>query len=204
VSPLTREEIGADDIKDMKRGFTMELNERLKNEQNDSEQSETAETVDYSKYSIPIEVSIPTFTEYEDEEEDAPVLSDINGEEDQVEFDKYISSTVRLMEDNVDQIGVIKGRKRGADGKFIGKFHANPILDTSTYEVEFEDGRVESYYANQIAESILEESEINSNMSHHISEFVDHRKGSKALNDQEAKGENFRNGRLKAGNYVQN
>jgi len=111
--------IDAEDIKDMKRGFSMELNERLKNKQNDFEQSETVETMDYSKYSIPIEDSIPTFTEYEDEEEDAPVLSDINEEEDQVEFDKYISSTIRLMEDNVDQIGVIKGRKRGADGKFI-------------------------------------------------------------------------------------
>jgi len=86
----------------------------------------------------------------------------------------------------MDQIGVIKGRKRGADGNFIEKFHANPILDTSIYEVEFEDGRVESYYANQIAESILEESEINSNMPHHISDCVDHRKGSQALNDQEA------------------
>jgi len=84
VSPLTREEIDAEDIKDMKRGFTMELNEHLKNKQNDSEQSETVEAMDYSKYSIPIEDSIPTFTEYEDEKEDAPVLSDMNEEEDLV------------------------------------------------------------------------------------------------------------------------
>jgi len=86
----------------------------------------------------------------------------------------------------MDKLGIIKGRKRGADGKFIGKFHTNPILDTSIYEVEFEDGRVESYYANQIAESILEESEVHSNMSYHITDFCDHRKSDKALSDQDA------------------
>ena len=69
VSPLKREEIDGEDIQEMKRRFTMELNERLENKQNDSEQSETAETMDYSKYSIPIEDSSPTFTEYEDEED---------------------------------------------------------------------------------------------------------------------------------------
>ena len=164
----------------------MELNQRLENKQNDSEHSETVETMDYSKYSIPIEDSSPSFTEYEDDEENAAMLSEINEEEDQVEFDKYISSTIRLMEDNVDEIGVIKGRKRGADGKFIGKFHANPILDTSIYEIEFEDDRVGSYYADQIAEPILEESEVNSNMSHHITDFCDHRKDNKALSEEEA------------------
>ena len=46
------------------------------------------------------------------------------------------------MEDNTEQIGVIKGRKRGPDGKFIGKFNENPILDTSIYEIEFRNGRV--------------------------------------------------------------
>ncbi len=116
----------------------MELNERLQNKFNESEQSETMETMDYSKYSIPVEDSSPSFTKYEDEE-DVPRSSDINEEEDQVEFDKYISSTIRMMENEMDQVGVIRGRKRGADGKFIGKFHANPILDTSVYEVEFEE-----------------------------------------------------------------
>jgi len=109
-----------------------------------------------------------------------------NEEGNQIEFDKYISSTVRLMEDNTEQIGIVKGRKRGPDEKFTGKFDVNPILDTSVYEVQFEDGRVESYFANQIVECILDESELNANMTHHITDFVDHKKNSKALSDTEA------------------
>jgi len=90
------------------------------------------------------------------------------------------------MEDNTEQIGVIRGRKRGPDGKFIGKFDVNPILDTSVYEIEFKDGRVESYFSNQIVECILDEREVNANLTHHINDFVDHRKDPKALNDTEA------------------
>ena len=67
------------------------------------------------------------------------------------------------MEDNTEQIGVIRGRKRGPDGKFIGKFDVNPILDTSVYEIEFEDGRVKSYFSNQLVECILDEREVNAN-----------------------------------------
>jgi len=186
VSPLKREEIDGDHIKEMKRLFTMELNQRLENNPNHSEQNETMQTKDYSKYSIPFEDSSPSFVQYEDDEEDNFNLYEISEEEDQVEFDKYISSTIRLMENDLDRVGVIKGRKRGTDGMFIGKFNVNPILDTSVYKVEFEDGKVECYYANQIAESILEESEVNSNISHHISDFVDHRKTDKALNEEDA------------------
>ena len=183
VSPLKKEEINADDIKDMKKLFTMELNQRLESTSNQLNQDETLETRDYDKYTIPVEDSSPSFVEYEDDEEVLDKPTDINEEEDQVEYDKYISSTIRTMEDDMEQVGIIRGRKRGADGKFIGKFNTNPILDTSIYEVEFEDGRVESYHANQIAECILEESELNSNISHHICDFVDHRKTEKAISE---------------------
>ena len=77
----------------MKKNFTVESNERLQNKFNESKQSETMETMDYSKLSIPVEDSTPSFTKYEDEE-DVSRSSDINEEEDQVEFDKYISSTI--------------------------------------------------------------------------------------------------------------
>jgi len=101
----------------------------------------------------------------------------------QIEFDKYISSKVRLMEDNADHVGIIKGRKKGPDGKFIGKFNENPFLDTSIYEI---DGRVESYFVNQIVECILNESEVESNITHPIKDFVDHRKDANALTKDEA------------------
>jgi len=52
------------------------------------------------------------------------------------------------LEGGKEHFAVVTGRKRGPDGKFIGKFNTIPILDTSIYQVEFEDGRIESYFAN--------------------------------------------------------
>jgi len=98
------------------------------------------------------------------------------------------------MEDNAEHVGIIKGRKRSPDGKFIGKFNENPVLDTSIYEIEFEDGKVECYFANQIVECILSDSEVESNINHHIKDFVDHRKDATALTKDEAL----------VGTYVQN
>ena len=43
-----------------------------------------------------------------------------------------------------------------------------------------------SYFANQIVECKLDESEVNANITHHIIDFADHRKNSKALSDTEA------------------
>ena len=91
ASPLKKKEIEADDVKDMKRNFTVELNERLQNKLNECEQSETKETVDYDKYSIPVEDTSPSFVEYEDVENDDFKLREIDEEMDQVEFDKYIN-----------------------------------------------------------------------------------------------------------------
>jgi len=181
VSPLNKEGINSEDIRAMKNEFTQEFSRRLESKQSNTELIETPDKMNYNKYSIVTDDSGPSFIMYEDDEKDDFTASDYTEEEDQIESDKYISFKVRLMEDDMEQVGIIKGRKRGPDGKFIGKYNANPILDTSVYEIEFQDGRVESYFANQIVECILNESEVESNISHHIKDFVDHRKDAKAL-----------------------
>ena len=56
----------------------------------------------------------------------------------QVEFDKYVSAQVRMNEGDSEHFRVVKGRKRGNDGKFIGNYHENPFLDTLVYEVEIQ------------------------------------------------------------------
>jgi hypothetical protein len=40
--------------------------------------------------------------------------------------------------------GIVKGRKRDADGNPIGKSNDNPLLDTRLYEVEFPDGNIDN------------------------------------------------------------
>ena len=50
--------------------------------------------------------------------------------------------------------GKVLGRKRDADGELIGKSSSDPLQDTGVYEVEFDDGTVEQFTANIIAELI--------------------------------------------------
>ena len=47
--------------------------------------------------------------------------------------------------------GSVTRRKRDVDGNNIGRANSNPILDTHTYEVEFEYGSMSTYSANVIA-----------------------------------------------------
>ena len=39
-------------------------------------------------------------------------------------------------------------------GEAIERYHSNPILDTSEYVVEMEDGTEENFLASQIAENL--------------------------------------------------
>jgi hypothetical protein len=60
----------------------------------------------------------------------------------------------------------------------------NPLLDTSLYDVEFEDGLIESYAANLIAEGIYAQVDDEGYQYDLISEIVDHRKGPDALTNE--------------------
>ena len=50
--------------------------------------------------------------------------------------------------------GTVTRRIKDCDGNPVGKRATNPVLDTRQYEVEFQDGSVETYTANLIAENI--------------------------------------------------
>jgi hypothetical protein len=72
--------------------------------------------------------------------------------------DKYISARVWLPNpEGVAMAAKVMGRKRDQDGQLIGRSNKNPVLDTSLYDVEFDDGRVGTYSANIIAENIFEQ-----------------------------------------------
>ena len=41
------------------------------------------------------------------------------------------------------------------DQYLIDQYHANPLLDTSIYDIEWHDGEVEPYWANEMIEVML-------------------------------------------------
>jgi len=63
-------------------------------------------------------------------------------------------------------------RKRRIDGELQGCSNANPILDTSIYEVEFDDGSTEAYSANIIAEHIYSQVDGEGYTQHVLNEIV--------------------------------
>ena len=76
-------------------------------------------------------------------------------EADDFDLNNYIAAKVMLPKDgHTFASAKVVARARNPDGELIGKSNPNPLLDTSVYEVEFEDGSVERYHANIIAEHI--------------------------------------------------
>ena len=68
------------------------------------------------------------------------------------------------------------------DGSVAGKqANTNPILDTRTYEVEFQDGQVAEVSANVITQNMYVMCDTEGNQYLLISGIVDHRKDKSAL-----------------------
>ena len=83
--------------------------------------------------------------------------------------------------------GQVTERKRDHEGNVIGRYNANPILDTLEYEVKFEDGDVTKLTANAISESMY--AMCNENGDHILlfDAIVDNRKNENAMTREEQK-----------------
>ena len=52
-------------------------------------------------------------------------------------------------------MGKVKGRSLGDDGKVVGSYDDNSILNSIIYDIEFPDRQVKQYSANILAENML-------------------------------------------------
>ena len=68
-----------------------------------------------------------------------------------------------------------------SDGKVIGKWDSNPILNTLVYECEFNDGTIKEYAANIIASNIYEEGDANRFLSLFLHQIIDHKSSGEAI-----------------------
>jgi hypothetical protein len=66
--------------------------------------------------------------------------------------DNYLLTEITLPMGGVLSRGRVISQKRDADGNTVGRANGNPILDTCTYNVEFEDGTITELTANTIAD----------------------------------------------------
>ena len=70
-------------------------------------------------------------------------------------YDRLIHSEVVLPHQNAMRAATVLRRSVTPDGRSVGTYHENPILNSLVYDVEFPDGEVKEYAANTIAENIL-------------------------------------------------
>jgi hypothetical protein len=105
--------------------------------------------------------------------------------EDIEELNNFISAQVILPRDGTYQTGKVITRKRDANGVPIGRRNMNPILDTSVYEVQFQDGSSASYAANVIAEAVY--AQVDDEGKHYliIDDIIDYRKEDNACRTED-------------------
>ena len=127
---------------------------------------------------------VPTFEPYKDDSSPTPPPipeADNFGND---AFDKFIPAKVMLPSSDGMMQAIVCGCKRDEDGELIGQSHSNPILDTRLYEVVFEDGRVEAYSANVIAEHIYEQIDKEGRAIAIMDEIVDQKKDHTAISHE--------------------
>ena len=159
IFPLSVEDLNNPAIEDRKATFTGILEAKLK----DKEQAihgaktpqqmkrlgqkwrseETPEHVPHEEWKASELGSVAS-------EGDKPTLPDL-AEADDVDLNNYIAAKVMLPKDgHTFASGKVVQRARNPDGELVGKSSGNPLLDTSVYEVEFEDGSVERYRSESV------------------------------------------------------
>lgn len=97
-------------------------------------------------------------------------------------FDKYVSSRVCIHQGDGMSYGTVVRRKRDSNGELTKHSNRNPLMDTSIYEVEFDNGDTESYSANIITEAIY--SQIDAYYS--LDEIIDHKSDGTAVKEDDA------------------
>ena len=68
-----------------------------------------------------------------------------------------------------------------SDGKVIGKWDSNPILNTLVYECAFNDGTIKEYAANIIASNMYEEGDANGFLSLLLHQIIDQKSSGEAI-----------------------
>jgi hypothetical protein len=95
--------------------------------------------------------------------------------------DALINSEVLLDKDDSTAIARVVRRAVNSQGKVIGAWDANPVLNTLVYECEFDDGTVKEYSANTIASNIYEEGDADGFSSALLHTIVDHKSSGEAI-----------------------
>ena len=150
VWPMEEAEINDDSDRERRENFTSKLKEGL------GSRMEGLPIADDEEPDVKKDYLTPSFESYED---DTSILKRVPEPDDHSTdaYGKLISACITLPVSGVNQQGQVKQHNHDLDGNNIGKHHPDMSLNTTMYEVQFDDGHTESYAAKIIAESIYEQ-----------------------------------------------
>ena len=201
VIPLSVEEENSEPIKEMKKAWEKLLAVKLKkrmealdkgvepqqiNEEEDNllpdlEAEVFEERIEYEPYSLE-DLGYKDFMPEEEEPAPPPPIADAED----LDLNSYIAAKVRLPKGgHTFANGKVVGRVRDECGELVGKSNPNPLLDTSEYEVLFNDGSVERYSANIIAENIYSQIDKDGTTVSYLQDIIGHRKDDAAVSKSE-------------------
>ena len=168
VLPLSPEDEASQGVKDRQKEWTETLRANLKHRHEPSTREEDNAMFPLSDDDQPGEY-------YADELNEALKAAPDAEDIDPNTFDKLLNAQVVLPRRDSQAVGRVIQRKRDADGNLIGIInHANPLMSTAMYEVEFADGTVEAVAANTIAENIYTQVDEDGHDVLSLEEIIDH------------------------------
>jgi hypothetical protein len=89
--------------------------------------------------------------------------------------DPFIGAGVYMPHGDQTEIAKVLGRKRGPDGNYIGRAHANPILDSRQFIIEFPDGKQQDIAYNMLAEHLFSQVDEEGNQYRMFKAIIGHR-----------------------------
>jgi hypothetical protein len=96
-------------------------------------------------------------------------------------YDRYLNAEFVVNRDGEPVRARVNKRARTEAGSLIGTGHSNPLFDTREYECIFDDGTVERYTANIIAENLYSQCDSEGHSFLVLKEIVDHEKDNSAI-----------------------
>lgn len=95
--------------------------------------------------------------------------------------DLFHNAQIYLPHGERNEIATVVGRKRNADGNYIGRAHNNPILDSRIFTVRFPDGEEKDITYNLLAEHLFSQVDAEGNQYRLFREIIHHRKTKSAM-----------------------
>ena len=117
-----------------------------------------------------------------DKKQDSELDQDNENQQDETEGPTlFANAEIYLPHGDRNEIAKVIGRKRNADGNFIGRAHANPILDSRVFTVRFPDGEEKDVAYNVLAEHLFSQVDEEGKQHQIFKEIVSHRKKKTAI-----------------------